>query len=267
MSDSVPGFRLSLQQKRLWRLQQASSVHRAQCVVALEGEVETERLSTALQSLVDRHEILRTGFVRPPGVRTPVQVVRETSSIRWSALSLPALDEAGRAVELDKVWRREADRPFDLEGGLPLHACLVALEPRRHQLFLTLPALCADAASLGRLVVELAAAYTGELDTEEPVQYLQFSEWKHDLLLDPEEGGSRRHWRTLDVAAAARLRLPWERGDVEEEGFFAPARIVREIDPGASGRLLALAAEGGEGSSLTAILLTCQQARRIAVRE
>ncbi len=259
MNDSVPGFRLSPQQRRLWRLQPPVAIHRAQCVLSIEGEVDAHRLSAALRALVNRHEILRTGFVRPPGIRTPVQVVRESGSVLWSALSLPALDEAGREVELARIWRREAGRPFDLEGGPVLHACLVTLEPGRHQLFLTLPALCADAASLGRLVEELAAAAVGELDGEEPVQYLQYGEWKHELLLDDEAGGARRHWRTLEVSAAGRLRLPWERAAPEDAGF-SPERVRQELDPAVAARLAALAAAGNAGDEPVApVLLACWQ--------
>ena len=89
MADQIQGFRLSLQQERLWALGQGGgSACRAQCAVAITGRLDEEVLRGALQTIVDRHEILRTVFLRPPGSPKAVQVVRDRGSFLWGRISI-----------------------------------------------------------------------------------------------------------------------------------------------------------------------------------
>lgn len=73
-------YRLSPQQKHLW-LQKSGdenrSPYRVQCEVLIEGNIDDKRLKKALETIVGRHEILRTVFQTPSGVTIPVQSVRE----------------------------------------------------------------------------------------------------------------------------------------------------------------------------------------------
>jgi amino acid adenylation domain-containing protein len=97
-----------------------------------------------------------------------------------------------------------------------VRAKLVALSEQRHVLVLTLPALCADAWTLKNLVGELSRAYAapgGEAETaDDPLQYVQFSEWQNELLEDEEEQSGRDYWRRQDPAEWAAPRLPFEAG-------------------------------------------------------
>ena len=64
MQERIEGFRLSPQQRRLWKLQQADGAgpFYTRCAVRIDGELDEERLRAALGRAVVRHEILRTGF-------------------------------------------------------------------------------------------------------------------------------------------------------------------------------------------------------------
>ena len=56
---TVKGARLSLQQARLWSLQEGSQAYCVQCAVMLEGKLQVDALQYALQHLVNQH--------KPPG--------------------------------------------------------------------------------------------------------------------------------------------------------------------------------------------------------
>ncbi|HEX5890277.1 MAG TPA: condensation domain-containing protein, partial [Pyrinomonadaceae bacterium] len=87
----VEGFRLSPQQRRLWKLQQDTSgtaAFNSQLVLLVEGELKIEALREALEKVSARHEALRTVFRRLPGVVMPVQVVCEDASLSWEVIDL-----------------------------------------------------------------------------------------------------------------------------------------------------------------------------------
>jgi non-ribosomal peptide synthetase component F len=302
MPGQVQGFRLSPQQRRTWRQQADSRAFRAQCAVEIAGPLDEERLRRALAGVITRHEILRTTFRRSPGIRFPIQVVGESAAVQWQNVNLaggapaaagaaaapetaagaaaavpetaaaaPALDTAAAATEL---LRRAAARPFDLERGPVVHAWLAAAGAGRHLLVLSVPALCADRASLGLLIGDLAESYEAggaagaasdagaaatagvpaaagaafgepEPDSEpgpdgEPVQYVQFSEWQHELLASEESHGGREIWRARARPGPSSLALPFERRG--GAGGFAPERQAVRLAAGTLPRVDALAA-------------------------
>ena len=49
MQNKIEGFRLSPQQRYVWRLSQDSQSYRAQCVILLEGNLEVEVLEQAIR--------------------------------------------------------------------------------------------------------------------------------------------------------------------------------------------------------------------------
>ena len=175
----IEGYRLSPQQLHLWLLQQNSAAYRSQCIVRVEGALDVKALRKALQRVVQRHDILRTSFLRPPGIRFPVQVIgRETSEggLTFEERSLPE-----SAVE------RLADETTASESGSDsvLRASLYSIAADKHVLVLNVPSLYADSRSLVNLVSEIADSYSAAGSAgAEVVQYLQISEWQNEIIDD-----------------------------------------------------------------------------------
>ena len=110
------GFRLSPQQQQL--LAPGGTPGVTQCAVLLDGPVDVGKLQDALNGALARHEILRTTFVQPTGMRSPQQVIGAESGPESSIeleQSAAALIEDGMALE--QLMSREAERKFDLERG------------------------------------------------------------------------------------------------------------------------------------------------------
>src|SRR5215211_5671638 len=148
--EITQGYRLSPIQQRLWSLQPDNDwyAYRAQCAVLIDGTIDRAQLQAAVQSVVDRHEILRTTFHHSPQTPMPVQVIADAGSAFARVIDLRCLDAGAQTQQLTAL-RADADRPFDLKRGPLFRTALVILAHDRHALLLGLPALCADAVSLG----------------------------------------------------------------------------------------------------------------------
>src|SRR6476646_5291418 len=150
---STAGFELSPQQKHLWSLPGGPRTS-AQLALSLEGSVDVGRLKHALQSIVKRHEILRTTFQRNSGMRFPFQVVNDGTAVDWSQIDLRSMTATSQELQLGKLLAANAE--VDVERTPVLRACLAALSNEQHLLIISLPALCADSTSLKNLALELS---------------------------------------------------------------------------------------------------------------
>ena len=257
MQNKIEGFRLSPQQRHVWRLLQDDQSYRAQCVILLEGNLDAKVLEQTIQKIVARHEILRTNFRRNPGISYPIQLIGEGRVIleRDERQSERSLTE-----EIEALTAQQRKLPFDFEQGTLLHASLVKLAEQTHLLFLCLPALCADARTLRNLSNEIGRSYGARIeeDEEEPVQYVQFSEWQNEVLEeDGEPGTGKSFWRQQDLASYKTPSLPFE-SKSREEMSFEPRRFTIEIGPDLFARIddQARAYQSSAGD----FLLACWQA-------
>ena len=192
-SSTLQGFRLSAQQRLTWAVEPGAV---ARCTVALAGDPDPVRLRRAFAEVMARHEILRTRFHRRPGMRYPLQVVT---------------GEPGADGE-------EAFRLTSRGDG-------------RHELAISLPALCTDARTLANVVEELARLYGGApvAALGEPVQYADFSEWQTGLLEpgDEETEQGKAFWEGRS-APAEPLDLPFAlpAGEEDEEPRTAAVEVA-----------------------------------------
>lgn len=214
-SKTSDAFRLSPHQRQLWPLQHASGAFRAQVAVTCEGRLDRPALERAVQQVVGRHEVLRTTFRRLHGIRVPFQVVGESANVSWRHVDwTDRQDVGGEAVFA--LLEEERGYPFDLEQGPVLRLCLVAFDESHHTLLATIPALCADTATMANLVREIAQAYARVFDgTEvEPagLQYADFAAWENELLEtdDQDATRTREFWGRPEAGAGAVVRLPFE---------------------------------------------------------
>lgn len=218
--EVINGFRLSPQQRRVWLLQQGSSAYRAQSALLIEGDLKPEALKEAMHRIVRRHEILRTTFHSLPGMKLPVQVVAEDLAPLWHTGDLSGLEQSDRIEEL---FREDGRRPFDFSQGPLLRAFLLRLSADRHILFLSLPSICADSRTLKNLALEISRSYEACLNDEtlldEPMQYLQFSEWQNELLDDEDAEAGREFWRKQNLPALTAIQLPFEIERAKQDGF------------------------------------------------
>ena len=175
---------LSFAQQRLWFLDQLepnSPLYNVPSVTRLTGALNAIALEKALQSIVARHETLRTRFDCPG--ETPVQLV--SSQVEFK---LPLIEVSSEA-EAEQWIREEVRRPFNLKGVEPLlRALLVRIDADVHLLVLNLHHIAADEWSLNILFRELEELYRAQEEEREarlpalPVQYSDCAAWQRQRL-------------------------------------------------------------------------------------
>ncbi len=207
----IEGFRLSPQQKRLWLLQQDNPVYCVQGAILLEGNLKSEALQAALQQVINRHEILRTAFLRPH-IATPIQVIKASSPLLCNQIDLSAWEAQQQLSQIDALLQQEKLIPFDLEIGVNLRCLLLKLSAKKYILIVTMPSICADSWTLNNLVKEISYFYDSSVNEEieeEVVQYIQFSEWQNQLLEDEEAASGQEYWHD-NLSLVDTLKLPFE---------------------------------------------------------
>lgn len=214
--ESIEGFRLSPQQKRLWLLQRntQSAPYRAQCAIRIQGELKTDLLQQAIEQVVDRHEILRTRFSQISGITLPLQIINPTARILLRTYNLSGIPLKDQESEIEKLLLETRQHPLELNKAQPLEFGLVYLATQHHVLLITFPALCSDAVSLENFVGELSCRLAASGQTEnlamEPWQYADLSQWQLEIFESPEAETGKTYWQNMQYSSLGRLKLPFK---------------------------------------------------------
>ena len=160
---------LSPAQERLWfldRLAPGSDLYNMPMVRRLRGTLDIAAFRAALETVVHRHEALRTTFAMlDPSADQGAERGRPVQQVAAPApLALPLVDLRARGdVEAEALARRlaqrESRRPFDLASGPLLRARLLRLAENEHWLTLVVHHIVGDEWSMRILARELAVAY------------------------------------------------------------------------------------------------------------
>ncbi|HEX8355048.1 MAG TPA: AMP-binding protein, partial [Pyrinomonadaceae bacterium] len=263
MQVRVEGFRSSLQQRRLWQLQQQGGRPRfgARCAMLLEGPLAAGALRRALSQVIARHEILRTRLQYVAGMRWPIQVVADGTGAAWSTVDLSDLDPQSQQVRVEESYREATRSPTALEQDAEVFASLVKLAPDKHWLIMRLPATCADAWSLKNLARELVgqygAAFDGGKAEDEPLQYSHFAEWQKEVLEDESAAKGFAYWEQVKSGGLSPVTLPFENRD-PAGAAFEPDVLSVAVEPGLASKVEELARR--HDTSSAACLLAVWQA-------
>jgi amino acid adenylation domain-containing protein len=241
------GFRLSPQQRQIWLSQQAFP-DQAFCIAGsflVKGKLDRERMQRALTTVVDRHEILRTTFARPAGVKTPFQVISEEPNFFWQNIDLRDVSEPQQQERIDAIFSAACEEPLTIDVGPVVRAHFMELSNNSGVLLLTLPAICADSQTLFNLAGELGSIYESnvELDADEVAQYADYAEWHNRLLESVEEQSLKQKafWKQRQAQSDPVPALPLERRNTG--GFGAFDAITLDLDHDLVNRLDAVAVE------------------------
>jgi thioester reductase-like protein len=206
-------FPLSYQQVRFWFLEQLTPgdpAYHMPIALRLHGALDVAALDAAFQVIVDRHEMLRTGFTADAG--EPAQAVSASLSLPLIVADLSSVAQPERL--LGDMAAKVICRPFDLSRAPLLRAVIARLGPVEHVLIVAVHHIICDGWSVGVLASELSAAYAacragGEPALAElPVQYGDFAVWQRDWLSGESLGAVLAHWEGTLTGAPAVLDLP-----------------------------------------------------------
>ncbi|SDY30432.1 amino acid adenylation domain-containing protein/natural product biosynthesis luciferase-like monooxygenase domain-containing protein, partial [Myxococcus xanthus] len=230
---------LSFAQQRLWlidQLQPGGSQYNLPGAVRLEGALDTEALRRALESLVKRHEPLRTRFVMRDG--DPLQVIDPASDWALPVTDLTGLPRGDRETEARRLAATDAGQPFDLSAGPLLRTLLLKLDADLHVLVLTMHHIVSDGWSLGVIVREVAAAYDafaqgrGPALPPLPIQYADFASWQRQWLQGDVLTAHVDWWKEQLAGAPQVLDLPTDKARPNQRSQFGelyPIHLSQDV--------------------------------------
>jgi thioesterase domain-containing protein len=202
---TAPGTDLpcSLAQQRFWFLEQFEPGNPALNVAVrwqMQGTVSDAAIEFAVQTLADRHEILRTRYIDVDG--EPRQSIAHALQYKITRVDLSRLNTDQRSREIESTSLREAQRPFDLTAAPPIRFAMLRLDERNIVILLTMHHIATDGWTMGVIAHEFGAlvheAMTGTSAGLVPLdmQFGDFALWQSDMLAQTAFDGDADYWRT-----------------------------------------------------------------------
>ncbi|NBD14538.1 non-ribosomal peptide synthetase, partial [Corallococcus silvisoli] len=254
---------LSFAQQRLWFLDQLTpgdASYNIPTALRLTGHVDVESLRRAFETLVARHEALRTTFREHQG--HALQNIHPAEPWTLPLVDLSALPEAQREAEARRRVAEDARQPFHLENGPLLRTALVRLAAEEHLLLVTMHHIVSDGWSMGVLVRELVGLYEAFSAGHPPslaplpIQYADFSAWQRQWLQGEALETQLGYWKHQLAGAPSALELLTDHPRPALQSY-AGASLAVHLPRTLADSLKALA--GREGATPFMVLLAAFQ--------
>ena len=230
---------LSFSQERLWVFEQLESntgAYNIPRVLRLKGPLDTTALNRSVNSIIERHEVLRTSFLNVNG--KPALSTAKSLTLSIPLIDLRSIPTEERDVRIRDLAARETQQPFDLTRSPLLRLTLFRLAEHEHILVLTMHHLISDAWSIRLFMRELAACYnafTAGMNpslSALPVQYADFAAWQRKVLSGAVLENQLVYWRHKLDGAPPVIDLPIDRPRPANRSFNGARRafiIKKEI--------------------------------------
>ncbi|WP_260319850.1 condensation domain-containing protein, partial [Pedobacter cryoconitis] len=207
---------LSSSQRRLWLLNQfeeGRAAYHMPAVYVFEGNLDFAALALAFNSLLKRHEILRTVFKENEwGEVRQVVLTEKESQLHINRRDLRTGYEHQEKVRL--LIQQELLKPFDLEAGPLVRAGLYQLENHKWLFTYVMHHIISDGWSMGILIKELIQLYNAYTREEIPVlaslgiQYKDYAAWQQEQLTGENLKPHRDYWLQQFTGELPVMQLP-----------------------------------------------------------
>lgn len=253
-------FPTSFAQQRLWFLQQLlpnNPLYNLPTVIQLRGRLDVSILKHSFNTIMQRHEVLRTTFTTAD--EKPVQVITPALNLTLPMVDLQQLPEHEREDEARRLASEEFQRPFDLAHDILLRVTLLRLEDQNHMLLLTMHHIVSDGWSMGIFIQEMATLYKAFVSNQPsplpklPIQYADFAHWQRQWLTGDVLKNQLAYWKQKLAALPPALELPTDRSRPAKQSFRGSYQVF-QVNCDLTQKLKALAQRSG--ATLFMLLLT-----------
>lgn len=208
----------------------------------IRGDLDLDRLATAINRMIARHETLRTSFDLVNGI--PVQRVHQEVKINLIGQDIP---EENIPAELAAFIR-----PFDLSRAPLFRVGLFRYGKQRYVMVVEMHHIIADGTSMGIFQNELFRLYQGEKLPPINIRYRDFAAWQNERNQSEDLAEQESYWRNLFSGEIPVLDFPADLARPAIQSYEG-AGIEFHLSAAQTGRLNQLARE--TGSTLYMVLL------------
>lgn len=246
-------------QQRLWfidQLERGSAGYFIPVALRLRGNLNTVALKHSLDSLVERHEVLRTVFVNVEG--DPHQEIHEHGEFQMEFIDLRGASSGERESQVEYYKNQEVRWKFDLRAGPLIRGRLLRLQEHEFVLLLTMHHIVADGWSMPvffRELTELYAAYSEGRPNPLPplpIQYGDYAQWQREWLQGELLQRQMNYWATRLAQIPPQLELPTDRPRPALQSYGG-ANVALTLDAPLTQRLRGLAQRRG----MTLFMVLC----------
>ncbi|WP_306352327.1 non-ribosomal peptide synthetase/type I polyketide synthase [Flavobacterium sp. '19STA2R22 D10 B1'] len=212
-------YSISSAQRRLWTLSQfegVSSSYNMPDTITLDGSYDAEVFIKAIESVVDRHEVLRTVFreVVIDGEIEVCQFILDREEIGFNIAYKDYRKEANALHLAQEYIIADSYKEFNLSEGPLLRVSLLQISETNYVLYYNMHHIITDGWSMNILSRDILAYYENyqsgkTFDLPElTIQYKDYSQWQLNQLLTEEYKTHKAYWRTKLSGDLPILDLP-----------------------------------------------------------
>lgn len=219
-------------------LEPGSGMYVEQMSCDVKGDLPLPEWQAAWQRVVERHPILRSGFVWE-GLEKPLQVVATEAQLQWQVEDLRGLEAAAQEARIEAFLAADRVRGFILDTAPLVRCALFRLDGSNHRFVWTYHHLLLDGWCFSivlREVLEVVEKGVASLPPA-PRPYRDYIQW----LQAQDPAKAEAFWRDELLGFSEPTALPFfghERGDPAAE-----AQVVRHLPAELSARLVSYAKE------------------------
>lgn len=195
-------YPVSSSQKRMFVMNQLnhSTAYNISGKLRIEGELDKDRLIECLQTIIQRHESLRTSFVMSNG---------ELFQVIHPKIELQVLQQVITEGDLEEVSRLFV-QPFLLEQAPLIRAELLTINVDNHVLLVDIPHIAADGLSLAIIMEELFELYKGNSLPDLTIHYKDYVGWQSSTQMKDKLELGKQFWTQQFTEEIPALDLPMD---------------------------------------------------------
>ena len=237
-SDRLP---TSFAQQRLWfidQLQGGSAEYNMPIALRIKGDFNLPAAEQAIQTIIQRHESLRTIFTKQDGA--PIQIIQPSFEFALKVHDLSQLEDTAQKEKANALIQADSIQAFDLSKDLMVRAAYLQLSTATENpqgiLLFNMHHIASDGWSLDILVNEFIVQYQAALEGKSDplpaldIQYADYAYWQRQWLEGDVLETQLSYWKEQlkDVPAVHGLPLDKPRPEMKT---YAGEVITRDFSP------------------------------------
>lgn len=234
-------FSMSFAQQRLWfidQLQGGSPEYNMPMAYQVSGILDLTLLSRVFNTIIARHQILRTGYIEKEGHTLQHVHSMEEVNFKLVEYDIRHLEEQQQVLESKQLLASDVSEMFDLSSGVMLRVSYIKQREAKGILLFNMHHIASDGWSMQVLSKEfftLYHAYVKGLENPLPalkVQYVDYAYWQREYLEGEAFSSQINYWKKqLDQLPSVHgLQLKQSRANIKgHEGAVVSSVLSADI--------------------------------------